>query len=65
MNHFILECQEGSRTAGQLVSHFYKVENSVCTCVFCGAKVEKDYFNQALNHHFNASTFEQAIGQRS
>ena len=65
MNHFILECKEGSRTAGQIVSHFYKVENSVCTCVFCGTKVEKDYFNVAMTQHNYFNPYETAVGQRS
>ena len=65
MNHFFLECQEGSRTAGQIVSHFYKVENSVCTCVFCGNKVEKNYFNLSINQFNNYNPFETPVGQRS
>lgn len=64
MSHFILECKEGSREAGQTVSHFFKVENSVCTCVFCGNKVEKDYFNIAMNQHAHVDPFEGMVGQR-
>lgn len=60
----MLECPEGSRTAGQIVSHFYKVENSVCTCVFCGNKVEKDYFNLAMNQYTQINLSESMIGQR-
>ena len=60
----MLECQEGSKTAGQIESHFYKVENSVCTCVFCGNTVEKGYFNLAMNQHTQIDLSESMVGQR-
>jgi hypothetical protein len=65
MNHFILECNEGSKTAGQTVSHFYKVENSICTCVFCGNQVETNYFNLSVNQFNNFDPYQSAVGQRN
>ena len=65
MSHFILECPEGSKTAGQIVSHFYKVENSVCTCVFCGTTIDKNFFNTALNQNNFSNPYVAAVGQRS
>lgn len=66
MSHtFALECLEGSRTAGQIVSHFYKFENEVCTCVFCGDKKEIDYFNMTINQYNNFDPFQTIVGQRN
>ena len=65
MSHFSLECPEGSKQANQIVSHFYKFENSVCTCVFCGDKKEQAYFDLTINQYNNFDPFQTVVGQRN
>jgi len=68
MNQFlnqINQCHEASRTAGKKVSHFFKFEDSRCTCVFCGKQIHLNSFNSIENSISNPDHQLAVVGQRS
>ena len=62
MQHQINQCTEASKTSGKTVSHFYKFEDSLCTCVFCGKKVVLSTYS---DQDYTSSFQSTIVGQRS
>lgn len=64
--HQISTCSEASKTSGNKVSHFYKFEDSHCTCVFCGKQISshQNSINTLTPPNFDPNIQTSIVGLR-